>query len=80
MPPVVFTPATALLGGPPSAAVIFQLRFDSLFHEGRALSFPCDEAGRVRLDGLSPRARDNYLYARAVIGREYAQPRVVRPS
>jgi hypothetical protein len=63
-----------------SAAIVFQLRFDSLFHEGRALSFPCDEAGSVRLDGLSQRARDNYLYARAVIGREYAQPRVVRLS
>lgn len=55
----------------------FQLRFDSLFHEGRGLAFPCDGGGRVRMDGLSARARDNYLYARAVVGREFAQPRVV---
>lgn len=64
------------LAGPASAAA-FQLRFDSLFHEGRALAFPCDGVGRVRIDGLSARARDNYFYARAVVGREYAQPRVV---
>jgi hypothetical protein len=58
---------------------VFQLRFDSLFHEGRALAFPCDGLGRVPLDALSERARRNYLYARAVVGREYAQPKVVRP-
>jgi len=56
-----------------------QLRFESLFHEGRALAFPCDDRGQVALDALSERARRNYLYARAVVGREYAQPRVIRP-
>mgnify|MGYP002260649805 CR=1 FL=1 len=34
-------------------------------------------AGRVTLDALSERARANYLYARAVVGREFATPRVV---
>lgn len=56
----------------------FELRFQSLFHEGRALVFPCDEAGHVELDALSDRARENYLYARVVIGREYSSPCVVR--
>ena len=56
-----------------------EIRFQSLFHEGRALSFPCDAQGRVTLDLLSERARDNYLYARAVVGREYAYP-CVRPN
>jgi hypothetical protein len=56
----------------------FEIRFQSLFHEGRALSFPCDEQGHVAMDALSDRARENYLYARAVIGREYAYP-MVRP-
>ncbi len=28
------------------------------------------------LDSLSNRARDNYLYARGVVGREYAFPMV----
>ena len=54
-----------------------ELRFQSLFATGRALSFPCDAAGRVELDALSTRARNNYFYARAVIGREFAFPAVV---
>jgi hypothetical protein len=57
----------------------YEIRYQSLFNEGRALSFPCDEAGRVHLDALSERARHNYLYARAVVGHEYAFPSV-RPS
>ncbi len=54
----------------------YELRFDSLFVEGRALAFPCDAAGQVDLDRLSDRARRNYLYARAVVGREYRCPAV----
>ena len=54
----------------------YEIRFQSLFKEGRALIFPCDEQGRVTLDALSDRARANYLYARAVVGREFAFPRV----
>lgn len=56
----------------------YEIRFQSLFHAGRALCFPCDEQGHVAMDALSERARDNYLYARAVVGREYAYPRVSR--
>ncbi|MCW7539736.1 hypothetical protein OOT46_18015 [Aquabacterium sp. A7-Y] len=56
-----------------------ELRFQSLFQAGRGYSFPCDGAGRVDLDALSERARANYLYARATVGREFATP-VVRPS
>lgn len=55
----------------------YQLRFQSLFSPGRALAFPCDERGEVELDALSDRARDNYFYARAVVGREFATPAVV---
>jgi hypothetical protein len=54
----------------------YELRFRSLFDEGRAYAFPCDEAGHVDLDALSDRARNNYLYARSVIGREFARPAV----
>jgi hypothetical protein len=54
----------------------YEIRFQSLFKPGRALSFPCDAQGRVQLDALSDRARDNYLYARAVVGREFAYPSV----
>ncbi|MEO7338824.1 MAG: hypothetical protein ABIV63_19805 [Caldimonas sp.] len=55
----------------------FEIRFQSLYNEGRALCFPCDEQGHVEMDALSERARRNYLYARAVIGREFAYPRVL---
>lgn len=54
----------------------YELRFESLFNEGRALSFPCDKAGLVDMDSLSERARCNYLYARAVVGREFRTPAV----
>ncbi|HEY9066677.1 MAG TPA: hypothetical protein VIO33_16975 [Burkholderiaceae bacterium] len=57
-----------------AASTQYEIRFQSLFNEGRALSFPCDAEGHVLLDSLSDRARDNYLYARAVVGREYAFP------
>ena len=54
----------------------FELRFQSLFVSGRGYAFPCDPTGQVDLDQLSDRARDNYLYARAVVGRELAMPAV----
>lgn len=63
---------------PGAASAAFELRFQSLFSEGRALTFPCDGGGQVHLDALSERARLNYLYARTVVGREFAVP-VVRP-
>ncbi|MEY2891047.1 MAG: hypothetical protein RJA98_955 [Pseudomonadota bacterium] len=56
-----------------------ELRFQSLFDPGRSLVFPCDARGRVALDGLSERARENYLYARATVGHEYSVP-AVQPS
>jgi hypothetical protein len=56
----------------------FTLRFDPLFGVGPALSFPCDAAGKVDLDSLAERARSNYFYARAVIGRQFAMPAVQR--
>jgi hypothetical protein len=54
----------------------FELRFRSLFDEGRAYAFPCDAAGHVDMDALSERARLNYLYARTVVGRELSMPAV----
>jgi hypothetical protein len=63
-----------------SSANHWELRFESLFQAGRALAFPCDSRGRVELDALSDRARQNYLYARAVVGREFATPAVVLSS
>lgn len=54
----------------------FEIRYQSLFNAGRALTFPCDAEGHVQMDLLSERARQNYLYARAVVGREYALPAI----
>jgi hypothetical protein len=54
----------------------FQLRFPSLFTSGRGFAFPCDHQGHVDLDGMSERARNNYFYARAMVGRDLACPAV----
>lgn len=58
-------------------ATSYEIRFCSLFQEGRALSFPCDREGHVDLDALSPKVLGNYLYARAMVGREFASPSVL---
>ena len=52
----------------------FMLCFRSLFDSGRGYAFPCDDCGQVDLDGLSERARNNYFFARATVGRELAVP------
>jgi len=52
------------------------LRFDSLFHPGRAVAVPCDASGKVDMDTLTERLRNAYLGARAMVGREYACPKV----
>jgi hypothetical protein len=62
-----------------STPMHFELRFQSLFDSDRGFAFPCDPEGRVDLDQLSDRARNNYLYARAMVGRELSVP-AVRPS
>ncbi|WP_119155699.1 hypothetical protein [Caldimonas tepidiphila] len=54
----------------------YELRFQSLVNEGRGYSFPCDASGNVDMNTLSEKALNNYLYARAVIGLEFATPQV----
>jgi hypothetical protein len=61
---------------PDNAMTQYELRFQSLLDAGRGLAFPCDLHGRVDLDQLSERARNNYFYARAVVGREFDRPAV----
>jgi hypothetical protein len=63
-----------------ASALRFEIRFASLFNEGRGLAFPCDEEGHVDIDALSERGRNNYFFARAMMGREYATPRVTRSA
>jgi len=62
-----------------SSVNAYQLCFRSLFHSGRGYAFPCDPTGQVDLDAMSERARNNYFYARSVIGRDFATP-AVRPT
>lgn len=54
----------------------YEICFVSLFAAGRSLSFPCDALGRVDLDSLSERGRANYLFARAMVGRDYSLPSI----
>jgi hypothetical protein len=56
----------------------YELRFSGLFNRGRGYAFPCDADGHVDVDELSDRGRDNYFYARAVVGTELSAP-VVAP-
>jgi len=57
----------------------FELHFQSLFLNGRALAFPCDAAGQVQWQAMSERARASFLRALESVGIEFAQPDV-RPS
>jgi hypothetical protein len=66
-----------VLGKPIDCVVDYELRYQSLFNAGRAYAFPCDAAGHVDMDSLSDAARENYLYARTVVGREFATPSVI---
>jgi hypothetical protein len=59
-----------------SSANAHQLCFRSLFHSGRGYAFPCDQQGQVDLDQMSENARNNYFYARAMVGRELSPPAV----
>ena len=54
----------------------YELRFQSLFHSGRALSFPCDREGEVHWDSMTDGARASFLRAQGSVGREWASPAV----
>lgn len=59
-----------------SATIGFQLSFRSLFISGRGYAFPCDERGHVDMHRMSERARNNYLFARAMVGRDLSPPAI----
>jgi len=63
----------------PPRASRYELRFEPLRRESDAYSVPCDAHGCVDLDALGERYRNNYLFARAVIGHTYRCP-VVCPA
>ena len=51
-----------------------ELRFVHRRHRDRSLAFPCNAAGQVDLNALDERSRNLYLFARALMGRDYAFP------
>ena len=57
-----------LQNGTPRTA--YELRFHARSEERAAFSFPCDVKGQVDMDRLGDRARNDYLFARAVMKRE----------
>jgi hypothetical protein len=57
--------------------VDFEIHYVCLANDQGDLSFPCDCQGHVELDALSPQAAENYLFARAMVGRDYALPALV---
>lgn len=60
-----------------SEAANYELRFESLHDAGRAYVFPCDAAGHVDMDALTDAARENYLFARIVVGHDVSNPAVI---
>lgn len=69
-----------MVASPSVLPPLFEVRFMSLYRQGCGLVFPCDAQGHVDLDGLSERARNNYLYARAMVGRENSAACICRPA
>jgi hypothetical protein len=55
----------------------FELRFAATCPGGQDYAFPCDACGQVNLDALPERARCDYFFARAMVGRDVARPVVV---
>ena len=55
----------------------YEIYYRPLADTQSTLRFPCDVQGHVDLDELSPEAVENYLFARAMVGRDYALPAVV---
>jgi hypothetical protein len=62
-----------------STSTGYELFFRSLVSARRAYVFPCNADGHVDMDSLTERSRNNYLYARAVMGMEVEWPGV-RPA
>jgi hypothetical protein len=49
-----------------------ELRFLPRREKLRCLVFPCNAAGHVEIDKLSEHERTDYLFARALRGRDYS--------
>lgn len=56
----------------------FQLVYRSLSGAPAEHRFPCNSDGEVDLDRLDDRRRNNYFFARAMVGRAMKPPMVQR--
>jgi hypothetical protein len=55
------------------------LHFEPLGAQREGLDIPCDPQGRVGLDALGDKLRNDYFFARALIGLLFARP-TVKPA
>lgn len=67
-------PAPGANAQPVGAGHRYRLLYRALDGAARSLAFPCDSRGQIALDALTERARNNYLFARALVGRCFARP------
>ena len=65
---------TALKAAVPQATHL--LHFEPLTVGDAGLDIPCDPQGRVGLDALGDKLRNDYFFARTLIGRLFAAPTV----
>ncbi len=61
---------------PPAAEPTHLLHFEPLSAQSAGFDIPCDPQGRVGLDALGDKLRNDYFFARALIGRLFARPTV----
>lgn len=55
----------------------YELHFAATHAGGHEYTFPCDEGGHVDLNALTEHDKVEYLFARAMVGRDLARPVVV---
>jgi len=61
------------------AARHVEVRFEACAGPGSTFAFPCDELGHVDLDALPVRDRNDYLFARAMVGKNFFPPALCCP-
>ncbi|MDG0833358.1 hypothetical protein EXH51_11455 [Pelomonas saccharophila] len=52
------------------------LHFESMTDQVAGLAFPCDPQGRVELDTLGDKLRNDYFFAHALIGLLFKRPTI----
>ena len=70
--------APDVFGGAPEKpdAPTHLLHFEPLTAGDAGLDVPCDPQGRVGLDALGEKLRNDYFFARTLIGRLFATPTI----